>query len=206
MTFPAKKYSTVSEFAEDYFQELATAVNTLNLKNLESAIKIIEETIANNKTVYTCGNGGSTAISDHFVCDFLKGVGGDLNTSLRVYSLVSNGPLITALSNDISYEEIIAFQLDRMGRSGDLLIVISSSGNSMNMVNAIKKAKEANMNTIAFTGFYGGTCASTADVNLHIESDNYGIVEDSHHSLMHIIAQHLRHKNYNDDELRSKNL
>ena len=110
----------------------------------------------------------------------------------RVASLSANTPLLSAISNDMSYAEAFAYQVNSFGRRGDLLITISSSGDSDNIVRAIEAARQQNMGVLSFTGFDGGRSRQLADVNLHVDAHNYGVVEDVHQSLMHMIMQYLR--------------
>ena len=98
----------------------------------------------------------------------------------------------TAIANDISYDDVFVYQVRTLAGAGDVLITISSSGDSENVVRACKWAKENECTVIAMTGFTGGRSAELADVNLHVDGDNYGIVEDIHQSLMHVLAQYLR--------------
>ena len=102
---------------------------------------------------------------------------------------------MTAISNDIGYEEIFSFQLSGYGNEGDALISVSSSGNSPNIVSAIKKASSMGISTISFVGFDGGEAKNISDYCIHIPIHNYGVVEDAHHTLMHIISQFIRMKN-----------
>ena len=110
-----------------------------------------------------------------------------------VVSLSATVELITAIANDIDYAEIFAYQLRNAARPGDVLITISSSGNSENIVRALAWARDNGLTTIAMSGFSGGRSATTADINLHVAAANYGVVEDAHQSLMHILAQYVRH-------------
>lgn len=107
--------------------------------------------------------------------------------------------MITAIGNDIGYEQVFAFQLDALGQAGDVLIAISSSGDSPNIVNALNCARDRKIPSIAMTGFTGGRAAALADISLHVDAHNYGIVEDVHQSLMHILAQYLRHSHLDDE-------
>jgi len=100
--------------------------------------------------------------------------------------------LITAIASDIAYEDVFAYQLRTLARAGDVLITISASGNSENIVRAVCWARDNSVGSIALTGFDGGRSAGLADVNLHVQASNYGIVEDVHQSLMHILAQYMR--------------
>ena len=106
--------------------------------------------------------------------------------------------MITAVANDISYEDIFSFQLEKYANAGDVLLSVSSSGNSPNIVKAIETAKQMKMLTISFVGFDGGRAKEISEYSLHVNSHNYGICEDAHHVLMHIFAQYLR-LNYFDD-------
>ncbi len=125
-------------------------------------------------------------------CDFLKGVQTDTDLRPRVVSLSSHIELITAIANDIAYRDVFVYQLRSLARPGDVLLTVSASGDSENIVQAVRWAKDHGVGTIALTGFGGGRSAKMADINLHVRAMNYGIVEDIHQSLMHILAQHLR--------------
>jgi phosphoheptose isomerase len=126
------------------------------------------------------------------LCDFLKGIQTDTKLLPRVVSLASHLELITAIANDIAYDEIFAYQLRTLAAPGDVLITVSSSGNSENIVRAIDWARQNGVATIAMTGFTGGRSAKLADIDLHVTAENYGIVEDVHQSMMHALAQYLR--------------
>jgi phosphoheptose isomerase len=142
--------------------------------------------------LFVCGNGGSAAIAEHLSCDHNKGVCTDTNLYPFIISLGSNVSLITAIANDIGYEEIFSKQVEWFGTARAGLLVISSSGNSPNIVNALKAAKRASMSTMAMVGFDGGAAKDLASVCVHVKSNNYGVVEDCHQILMHSIAQSIR--------------
>jgi phosphoheptose isomerase len=116
----------------------------------------------------------------------------DTDLTPRVISLSTTVEMITAIANDISYDEVFVYQLRSLARPGDALITISASGDSENVVRAAAWARDNGIPVIAMTGFSGGRSAAIADVNLHVAADNYGVVEDVHQSLMHILAQHIR--------------
>lgn len=149
--------------------------------------------------IFSCGNGGSAAIANHLVCDCMKGVRTSSSLRPRVHSLSTTVETITAIGNDIGYERIFDFQLESLGRPGDVLVAISSSGSSPNIANALTRAKAMGIATIAMTGFEGGTARELADVVLHVDAQNYGVIEDVHQSLMHILAQYLRHSHLEDE-------
>jgi len=194
MTFPDQKFDGVADFAAAYFEQLASASASIDGTALTSAAELLGAAYERRATVYVCGNGGSAAIANHLVCDHLKGVQTDTETRPRVVSLSSNIETITAIANDISFDDVFVYQLRTMAEAGDVLVTISSSGDSENIVRACDWARGSDCAVIAMTGFAGGRSAGLADVNLHVDSDNYGVVEDAHQSLMHILAQYLRMK------------
>ena len=145
--------------------------------------------------IFVCGNGASAAIAEHWACDFTKGCyDPNKDVSPRVISLSANIPLMTAIANDISYDDVYSFQVDRLANEYDLLIVISSSGNSPNVVRAVEAAKRKNLFTIALTGFDGGKLKKMVDVCLHVDVQEYEATEDVHQALMQIIAKEIRNR------------
>lgn len=194
MTFPDKKYKEIGSYADAYFGHMAKAAASVDRVKLVQAADVLEQTYKKDKTLYVCGNGGSAAISDTFVCDHTKLVQTDTNHSARVVSLVGNMPMLTAISNDLSYDDIFLYQLKTLANIGDSLLTISASGDSENVVKAAIWAREKKMEVIAFTGFEGGRMADLATVHLHVEADNYGVIEDVHQSLMHMLGQFIRLK------------
>ncbi|MBK30549.1 MAG: phosphoheptose isomerase [Euryarchaeota archaeon] len=192
MTFPDKAFENIHVFADAYFDQLAIASQSVDAKALNEAALMLGNAYDRRAAVYVCGNGGSASIANHLICDHLKGLQTDTNTRPRVMSLSSNIEILTAIANDVSYEDIFTFQLSTMADAGDVLITISSSGESENIVRAAQWAKSNKCSVIAMTGFDGGRSSKLAHINLHVESDNYGVIEDTHQSLMHILAQFLR--------------
>lgn len=194
MKFPNKNHTDLSSFLEEYFSGLETAYKSIDHDLLNKITNILTDVILEKKIIYTCGNGGSTAISEHFIADFLKGSSTGTTISPILHSLSSNVPTLTAVANDISYKEVFSFQLSRYGREGDALISVSSSGNSPNIISAIKEASSIGMHTISFVGFDGGEAKNISDYCIHVPIHNYGVVEDAHHTLMHILSQYIRMK------------
>ena len=131
--------------------------------------------------VYVAGPGVKTAI-----------IQTDTDIRPHVQSLSSNVELVTAIANDLSYDDVFVYQLSTLAKAGDVLITISASGDSENVVRAAAWARDNGVEVIAFTGFDGGRTGGLATVHLHVEGDNYGVVEDAHQSLMHVLAQYLR--------------
>jgi phosphoheptose isomerase len=203
MKFPLKKYKKIEYFTKDYFDEFLKAKSSINFKDLEDVFRVLYKLYKNNKTVFVCGNGGSAAIANHFECDHKKILFESTKIKPRIISLCSNNSLISAIANDISYNSIFKKQLSYLAKRGDLLIVISSSGKSQNILDAIDYAKKNNMTSISFTGFSGGHSKDKSDYNIHINSYNYGIVESLHHSIMNILAQYIRQKNTSTKVIKS---
>jgi phosphoheptose isomerase len=192
MSFPEETYPNGGAYIAAYRDATAHAWASVDPAAFDRAAALLDPAIRGRRMVYACGNGGSAAISGHLLCDFLKGIQTDTALRPRVVSLASHIELITAIANDIAYEEIFAYQLKTMAAPGDVLITVSSSGNSENIVRAIDWARGNGVGSIAMTGFAGGRSAALADVNLHVAAENYGIVEDIHQSMMHCLAQYLR--------------
>tara|TARA_Y100001970_G_scaffold294370_1_gene451945 strand:+ start:46141 stop:46761 length:621 start_codon:yes stop_codon:yes gene_type:complete len=203
MTFPDKKFVSVDRFCDEYFKNLSEAAALLDREAISTAANTIESCFNEGKWLYVCGNGGSAAIANHLLCDFAKCIQTDTHIKPKVISLSSNLEIITAISNDISYEDCFSYQLSTSAQPGDTLITISASGDSENIVRATQWASQNKLNTISLTGFDGGRSASIADINIHVFGNNYGIIEDIHHSIMHIISQYLR-QSYMDEETISK--
>lgn len=194
MTFPDEKFADIASFADAYFDELARASASVDRAKLVQAADLLEETYRRNSTLFVCGNGGSAAISGTFVCDHSKLVQTDTDLTAKVISLADNMSMVTAISNDLSYDDIFLYQLQTLAGPGDTLLTISASGDSENVVRAAQWARNNDMDVISFTGFNGGRTAELASVNLHVTADNYGVIEDVHQSLMHLLAQFIRLK------------
>ena len=192
MTFPDTKYPEIGPFFDAYAERYAAAAASVERDRLAQAARLLDAAYGRNAQVFVCGNGGSASISNHLVCDHCKGIQTDTTMLPRVQSLSTNVEIITAIANDISYDDVFVYQLRTLAGSGDVLITVSSSGDSENVVRAARWARESDMPVIALTGFSGGRTAELASVNLHVEADNYGVVEDMHQSLMHVLAQYIR--------------
>ena len=203
MKFPNKKYYNVNNFTQDYYETLFNATIELDKNNLTKVIKVIEKNYKSksNKT-FVCGNGGSAALANHFACDHQKILFETNKIKPNITSLSANIPLITAIANDNSYARIYEDQVKYSGRKNDILIIISSSGNSPNVINAIKQANKQGLITISLTGFNGGICKKLSKYNVHVSSSNYGIIEATHHSIINIISQYIKNKILNKKEIK----
>lgn len=192
-------------FFDSYVAQLKEALSTIDSEEIERAYKLLQMYGGGGPgRIFVCGNGGSAAIAEHFSCDHTKGVRTDTFRTPQVISLSSNMALITAIANDLGYEEIFSYQMRTHNITAeDMLVVISASGSSPNVVEAFRLALNWNMRTIAMVGFNGGDVARHHQNNrrgsklplsaiLHVKSENYGIIEDSHQILMHSLAQCLQ--------------
>ena len=182
------------QFIEDYYRNFTSVMAAFDKLPLLSIARVFEGVADRNGTIWVAGNGGSAAIADHTVCDVSKGMHVHGCKPLRCISLASNGPMVTALGNDLSFDQIFRQQLVFYAQPGDAALFVSSSGNSPNVVEACKYASEQGLTTIAFVGFSGGKLQEMADHVVHIPIHNYGIVEDLHQSLMHVLTQYLFQK------------
>lgn len=177
-----------------YKNQISMALDSVEPRLLNVAYEMIMNSINAGNPIFSMGNGGSAAISDHLACDHGKGV--TFNTKLKNYviSLPSNGSLLTAIANDIGYDEVFSFQLQQQHATKGLVIGISSSGSSPNIVRGFEKARERGYTSIALVGFDGGKVREKmlADCIIHVKAFNYGIVEDCHQMIMHTLSQTIR--------------
>ena len=180
-----------NNYLKKYLDELSKSIINSNKKQLEKAINLIVKKIKNNNTIFVCGNGGSAAIANHYVCDYLKFFRDRTLYKPKIISLSSNLETITAIANDISYDQIFKYQAESLSKKNDLIIIISSSGNSKNIIELLKFAKKKGISSIGFSGFDGGYLEKNSNISININAKNYGLSEDAHHILMHIIMQYI---------------
>jgi len=192
MRFPDRAGYELDEYVEEYATRLSDGLRAVDRAALGRALEILRGATQSGRRIYACGNGGSAAISDHLACDHMKGVATDTALRPRVHSLAANGALCTAIANDFAYSQVFSYQVRALGEPGDVLVAVSSSGNSENIVAALAAARERQMRSIAMVGFDGGRAADNAEVVLHVKQHNYGVVEDCHQAIMHILAQFIR--------------
>ena len=190
--FPASPYTSAATYFSAYAEETARAANSVEPAALARATAILLDAYTGGATVFSCGNGGSASIANHLQCDHVKNVRKTTDLTPRVMSLSNNVELLTAIANDLAYEEIFTHQLQAQSEPGDVLMAISSSGRSPNIVRALEWARDHGLRTIALTGFDGGGARAVAEVAIHVDGTNYGIVEDLHQGIMHALAQYIR--------------
>lgn len=192
ITFPATPYPRAGWYFGAYAEETARAAASIEPAALDRAAAILLDAYTRGAVVFSCGNGGSASIANHLQCDHLKGIRTATDLAPRVVSLSSNVELLTAIANDLAYEDVFSYQLQSQAAPGDVLIAISSSGRSGNIVRALTWARDHGLGTIALTGFEGGDARMLAEVTVHVDGANYGVVEDLHQTVMHALAQYIR--------------
>lgn len=178
---------------EAYRDQCLEAISAVDLTAVQSVVEELLSIRQSGSTVFIAGNGGSAATASHMATDLM--LGSQLSDPpLRVISLSDNTSLITATGNDLSFERVFSRQLASMAREKDLLIVVSASGNSPNLVSCVQTAQDLNVGTVAFTGFDGGILSQMVDLSVHVPTleGAYGPVEDVHLSLNHMITECLK--------------
>jgi phosphoheptose isomerase len=201
--FPNAPYARAGWYFDAYVEETARAANSVDPAALDRAAAVLLHAYTSGARVFSCGNGGSAAIANHLQCDHVKGVRTATDLAPRVVSLSASIELITAIANDLAYEDVFVYQLQSQSGPGDVLMAVSSSGRSPNIVRALTWAREHGLGTIALTGFDGGQARAVAEVTIHVESANYGIVEDLHQAIMHALAQYIRQSRMTADAISS---
>ncbi len=191
-SFPTRRFYDAGVFGRAYATEFTRAFSSVDPTRIVAAADVLNDAYDRDAAVFACGNGGSASVANHLQCDHVKCVRNGTDLTTRVFSLSTNVELISAIANDLSYEMVFRYQLESFARPGDVLLAVSSSGRSPNIVRAIEWANAHGMQTIAFTGFSGGEARQLAKVSVHVEADNYGIIEDAHQACMHLLAQYVR--------------
>jgi D-sedoheptulose 7-phosphate isomerase len=184
----------ISDFSNQYAEAIKICIEKVDYQTLEKIAEFLESTAPSRKKIFAVGNGGSASIAEHLCCDLVKGTYVEGHPSLNICSLTTNSSVFSAISNDIGYDEVYSSQIDFFGNRGDVLVAISSSGNSQNIINSVHRIKALGGKVIAFTGFDGGELHKIGDYCININYSNYGIVEDCHQILFHILAQYIYDK------------
>ncbi|MFA7653834.1 MAG: SIS domain-containing protein [Candidatus Magasanikbacteria bacterium] len=182
--------------SHDYFKRLQKALDDFDHSGLHRLINKIQPLRGTDKTIFVAGNGGSAATCTHMVTDIAKTILGknvkEKENRFRIMSLNDNTSIITAWANDEGYEHIFSQQLKNLGRAGDILIVFTGSGQSPNIVELVKMAKKMNIFTFGISGFSGGSLKDLCDDYLLAVSNDYGIIEDFHMVVVHLITDWLK--------------
>jgi D-sedoheptulose 7-phosphate isomerase len=193
-----KKVDSLGEYSKEYFSYLAEVLLTIDEEEINKLGEIFESSSKNGNTIFVAGNGGSAAtamtMANDIGFDIIKKTG--TKNPFKVFSLVDNSSVITAISNDVGYENIFINQLKIHYKEGDCLIVISASGNSPNVLKAVEWVRSKGGKIIGFLGFTGGELLSLCDVSIHIKTKpgEYGPVEDAHLIMNHILAHWFQNK------------
>jgi D-sedoheptulose 7-phosphate isomerase len=175
-------------FLEHYKSALFQAIEKIPLDKVSEAIDWFKEARANGRTIFVCGNGGSASTASHFACDIIKGASFNRESRFRIIALTDSLPAITAYSNDVCYDCVFCEQLKNFAESGDIVMAISGSGNSPNVLRAIEYANRLGCRTVSLTGRDGGKLGSMAQLNIQVSAPHMGRIEDAHMVVCHMIG------------------
>lgn len=182
-------------FIRNYIDDLQRVLSQVDAAEMEKIIGLFGQARDAGKRIFAIGNGGSASTASHFVNDMGKGASVGRDKRFKVIPLTDNVEWMTALSNDISYDDVYVEQLKNHAERGDVLLAISGSGNSENVLRAVRYANEIGCTTVGFTGFGGGKLKNLAKTSIVADSDHMGRVED-----LHLVLQHLICYYYMDEE------
>ena len=177
-------------YPNEYKAALLEAIDRIDTNLVEQAIDWFRAARDGAKHIFVCGNGGSASTASHFACDIVKGASYNRHTRFRIMALADSLPTLTAYSNDLSYDCVFVEQLKNFAQSGDLVMCISGSGNSPNVVRAMEYANSIGCKTIALTGRDGGKLGPLAQLNIQVAVPHMGRIEDAHMVVCHMIAYH----------------
>ena len=178
----------MTSFLQLYQAEVFKAIETVDLEKVEQAIAILAEAREQDRQIFVCGNGGSASSASHFACDMVKGASFNRSSRFRIMALTDSLPTLTAYSNDVSYECVFVEQLKNFARPGDVVVALSGSGNSPNVLRAIEYAAKIGCRTIALSGRDGGRLGPMAALNIQVSNPHMGRIEDVHAIIMHMIS------------------
>ena len=185
---PPSPPAAVSDWINRYLQQQKAALDSIPQEAVARLVERFRAALAEDRQIFVFGNGGSAANASHFVTDLGKGSSDKVGRRFRCLSINDNVSWITALGNDYAYDDVYVRQLENYARPGDLVMVMSVSGNSPNVVKAVEWAKRHGVQTVALVGGKRGRLAELADVPVVIDSHHYGRVEDAHMAICHMIC------------------
>tara|TARA_Y100000816_G_scaffold288739_1_gene273866 strand:- start:412 stop:1023 length:612 start_codon:yes stop_codon:yes gene_type:complete len=190
----------VSQFSENYIQYVSEVIKNIDIENIKKFIEILLEAKQKKSTVYFIGNGGSASTASHFANDLAIGTNSSKNP-LKVISLVDNNAIMTAIANDYGFEEVFLRQIKIYCKKDDVLVAISASGNSSNLISSIKFANSFGINTVALTSFDGGQLKNLARHCIHVPTElkEYGPAEDAHLIINHLVMSYLKRHFENEE-------
>lgn len=175
-------------FVEQYKSDLLNTIEAIDLAKVEQIIDIFKRARAEGRHIFTCGNGGSASTASHFVCDIVKGASYQRESRFKVMSLCDNMATLLAYANDVTYDCVFVEQLKNFASAGDVVVAISGSGNSPNVVKAVEYANSIGCETIALTGRDGGKLGAAAKLNVNVAVPHMGRIEDAHMIVCHMIG------------------
>jgi D-sedoheptulose 7-phosphate isomerase len=175
-------------FPERYKTDLLAAIQTIDLERVEQAIGLLAQAREEGRRIFVCGNGGSASTASHFATDIVKGASFGRHKRFRIMALTDSLPTITAYSNDVSYECVFVEQLKNFAEPGDVLIAVSGSGNSPNVLRAVEYANSIGCRSIGLSGRDGGALGKLVQLNLQVAHPHMGRIEDGHMIILHMIA------------------
>ena len=175
------------EKIRQYIEMEKQVLDALDSDAINEVMNVLENARLKGKRIFICGNGGSASTASHLECDFNKGISYEQEIKYDIECLSDNVPMMMAIANDIGYDDVFVVPLKNKLKVGDIVIGISGSGNSENVVRAFEYANKLGSDTIAFTGYSGGKLKEMAKYNIHVNIDNMQIVEDVHLVLNHMM-------------------
>ncbi len=184
--------SSIKVFSKNYIQYVSDVIQSISLDEIQGFIEVLLKARNEGSCIYFIGNGGSAATASHFVNDISIGTNSK-NKPFRALSLCDNQAVITAIANDSGYKEVFSQQLEVLLKKGDVVVAISASGNSENILRAMSVAKQKHATTVGLTGFDGGKLRELADITVHVPTGDkeYGPAEDAHMVLDHLVSAYL---------------
>ena len=177
---------------KNYYNNLSNAINKISVDEIENCAKVLIKAHKNNNNIFICGNGGSASTASHFACDINKGVSYGLEKRFKIIPLTDNFATITAYSNDLNYEMIFVEQIKNFFQEKDVLIAISGSGNSKNVIKAVEFVNQNNGISIGWTGYDGGKLKEITNFSINANYNDMQICEDMHMSLVHVLMKVIR--------------
>lgn len=184
----AVDFQGATAFLEGYRSSLRVTLDRIDLKAVERAVVMFNEARANGRHIYVCGNGGSASTASHLTTDLIKGASYNRPSRFKILALTDSLSTITAYSNDVSYDSVFVEQLKNFAQSGDIVLAISGSGNSPNVVQAVHYANSVGCATIALTGRDGGQLGKAAQLEIRAFEQHMGRIEDAHLVICHMLC------------------
>jgi D-sedoheptulose 7-phosphate isomerase len=178
----------MTDFLRSYQQDLARSIEAIPLDRVQQVIDLFDDARRHSRRIFTCGNGGSASTASHFVCDIVKGASYGRESRFKIMCLSDNQATLMAYSNDVSYDVALMEPLKNFAEPGDVLVALSGSGNSPNVIHAVEWANTAGLTTVGFTGRDGGRLGRAAQLEVNVANPHMGRIEDTHLAICHMVA------------------